>query len=159
MQPFKQVPIPKELAQLGWDAVFLNDGYQVDVRYDKKEDGMKGWLWLSIKRKDKSWIRDWRELQKIKNMICGDEREGCELYPAESRLVDSSNQFHIFVLPEGEKFSFGYNGGRLIVDGRKNGGWGKGAKQREFKPADRPADIISPDEADEKIKKFLEVKE
>ena len=53
--------------------------------------------WLSIKRRDREVIRDWRELQAIKNAIVGPEHEGFELYPAESRLVDTANQFHLFV--------------------------------------------------------------
>ena len=50
-----------------------------------------------IKRRDREVIRDWRELQAIKNAIVGPEHEGFELYPAESRLVDTANQFHLFV--------------------------------------------------------------
>ena len=53
--------------------------------------------WLSIKRRDREVIRDWRELQAIKNAIVGPEHEGFELSPAESRLVDTANQFHLFV--------------------------------------------------------------
>jgi len=37
-------------------------------------------------------------MQEIKNQICGCEAEGVELYPAESRLVDQANQYHIWVL-------------------------------------------------------------
>lgn len=122
------------------DKVFVNDQYQVNVKFGDKEKGMKGFLWLSIKRKDKNWIRDWRELQKIKNLIAGPEREGMELFPAESRLVDSSNQFHIFVLAEGDSFPFGYKK-RLIVKGHK-GGWGKGSSQRPWKPGEEPSDAL-----------------
>lgn len=53
--------------------------------------------WLSIKRRDRDVIRDWRELQAIKNAVIGPEHEGFELYPAESRLCDTANQFHLFV--------------------------------------------------------------
>jgi len=136
------------------DKVFVNDQYQVNVKYvdTNKEAKMKGMLWLSIKRKDKHWIRDWRELQKIKNEIAGPEREGCEIYPAESRLVDTSNQFHIFVLPDGDKFPFGYSG-RLVVEGHK-GGWDKGSSQRPFKKGQEPNDIKTLDEVKEMEKKL-----
>ena len=50
-------------------------------------------FWLSIKRRDRAPVHDWRELQQIKNMIVGDEHEGFEVYPAESRLVDTANQY------------------------------------------------------------------
>lgn len=139
MKTFEEMP-----KMLDDDKIFCNDQYQVNVKYLDK-DGMDGMIWLSIKRKDKNWMRDWRELQKIKNLIAGPEREGCELYPAESRLVDSSNQFHIFVLPKGERFSFGY-AERYIVEGHK-GGWGKGSSQRPFKPNDKPKDCMTVKEA------------
>ena len=54
-------------------------------------------FWLSIKRRDRAPVHDWRELQQIKNMIVGDEHEGFEVYPAESRLVDTANQYHLWV--------------------------------------------------------------
>jgi len=147
MKPFEEVQRTSKI--LDWDASFANDQYMVDVRYNDKQLGMKGFVWLSIKRRDKNWIRDWRELQKIKNMICGEEREGCELYPAESRLVDTSNQFHIFVLPEGEKFEFGYMD-RLVVEGHK-GGWNKGSSQRPFKHKDKPNDCKTLEEIKEEV--------
>jgi hypothetical protein len=47
--------------------------------------------------------------QRIKNELVGKEHEAVELYPAESRKVDSSNQYHLWVLVEkGLKFPFGY---------------------------------------------------
>ena len=39
---------------------------------------------------------DWRELQAIKNAILGAECEAVEIYPAESRLMDEANQFHLW---------------------------------------------------------------
>ena len=56
-----------------------------------------GVIWLSIKRRDKAPVHDWRDLQVIKNLIVGPEHEGFEIYPAESRLVDTANQYHVFV--------------------------------------------------------------
>jgi len=35
--------------------------------------------------------------QQIKNEIIGPEYEATELYPAESRLVDSSEEYHLWV--------------------------------------------------------------
>ena len=52
--------------------------------------------WLSIKRHDKGAHRDWRDLQRIKNDIVGAEAEAIEIYPAESRLMDTANQTHLF---------------------------------------------------------------
>ena len=52
--------------------------------------------YLSIKRIDREPLCDWRAKQRIKNAILGDHWEGVELYPAEERLVDTSNQYHMF---------------------------------------------------------------
>lgn len=70
-----------------------------------------GWppmVWISFKRVDREPIFDWRIKQEIKNALVGPEREACELFPAESRLVDESNQYHLWALPEGMAFPFGY---------------------------------------------------
>ena len=39
---------------------------------------------------------DWRDFQRIKNDILGEEAEAVELYPAESRLIDTSNYYYLF---------------------------------------------------------------
>jgi hypothetical protein len=66
-------------------------------------------------------IRDWRHFQQIKNEICGEEREGFELYPRESRKVDTSNKFHIWVLPDGISMSaVGWLERDVQYDERKN---------------------------------------
>jgi hypothetical protein len=90
--------------------VFLNDTYQV-LRRDA-EVYAEGWpemIWLSIKRIDREPIHDWRELQTIKNMLVGTEHEAVELYPAESRLTDTANQYHLWVLKHSQsRFPFGF---------------------------------------------------
>ena len=75
------------------EEIFLCDEYQVAVDKTTPMHGFKGWtIWhLSIKRRDKEAIHDWRDLQEIKNQICGPEIEAVELYPAEARKVDSAN--------------------------------------------------------------------
>jgi len=82
--------------QIVQDDVYLNDEYQVNVNKNYKWGAdMEVWH-LSIKRLDKEPTHDWRDLQSIKNMIVGEEYEAVELYPAESRLVDSANQYHLW---------------------------------------------------------------
>ena len=73
------------------DELFLNQTYQVAVRR------MEGITHLSIKRIDKRPSRDWRDFQEIKNIFCGPECNAVEVYPAESRLVDTANQYHLWV--------------------------------------------------------------
>jgi hypothetical protein len=80
------------------DKMYLSEHYQVAI--DKEPShGFKGTLiWhLSIKRLDKMPVMDWRDLQAIKSQLCGDEAEAIQLFPAESRKVDTSNQYHLWV--------------------------------------------------------------
>jgi len=62
---------------------------------------------LSISRKDGMPTHNWWDLMHIKNEVLGEEVEACELYPANSRLVDEENVYHLFALPEGMSFPFG----------------------------------------------------
>jgi hypothetical protein len=88
--------------------LFRNDLYQVQVRWDP--DTMKlrrvgrgvtqfmpDLIHLSIKFIDKAPVHDWRHLQEIKSRIVGPQFEGIELYPAEDRVVDTANQYHLWV--------------------------------------------------------------
>src|SRR5580704_308381 len=84
----------KLLEAMQREVIWLCDEYQVAV--DKSpQHAFRGFtLWhLSIKRRDKEPIHDWRDLQEIKNQICGPEFEAIEIYPAEDRKVDSANQY------------------------------------------------------------------
>lgn len=144
---FKEVP-----KILDDDRVFINDTYQVNVKYLDSQE-MNGWIWLSIKRFDKQVINDWRIMQQIKNAIAGEEREGVELYPAESRLVDTSNQFHIFVMPKGDKFPFGYKE-RIIVEGHTSEE-SDGSCQRPFSEGESPKDTKKISEVLELSREFI----
>ena len=88
--------------------VYVNDTYtvtkadaaQAQMVYAGKDTGWPAMWYLSIKRNDKEVIWDWRELQEIKNVTCGESNEGMQLFPAESRLVDTANQYHLFVIKQ-----------------------------------------------------------
>jgi hypothetical protein len=80
------------------DEIWVNDEYQVNI--DKNvsfNNGQISCYHLSIKRKDKQPIHDWRDLQEIKNMLVGKQYEAIELYPSENRKVDTANQYHLWV--------------------------------------------------------------
>lgn len=66
---------------------------------------------ISIRRQDRGAARDWRHFQQIKNELFGAESEAVELYPAESRVVDTANQFHLWVLPPGTVMPCGFKRG------------------------------------------------
>lgn len=113
--------------------IYLNDIYQVMVRRNVHVgEGFPEMDWLSIKRIDKQPIglEHFRDFQQIKNMLCGPENEGVELYPAESRLVDAANQYHLYVLRNKNiRFPFGFTD-RLVGD--EEAAAQVGAVQRPF---------------------------
>ncbi len=109
------------------DKVMICDLYEVWMRKIEPENWPPAW-WLSIKRRfTKEPVHDWRHIQKIKNELIGEENEGVELYPAESRLVDTSNQYHLFVLQDAEvRFPIGYQDRAVATESML------GAEQRSF---------------------------
>jgi hypothetical protein len=100
--------------------------------------------WLSIKRLNKDAVRDWRHLQQIKNEICGPQREAMEMFPAESRLVDTSNQYHLWVLAEGHRFPFGYQQRAVIASKPSEDRYvPQQSRQRPFEKGLEPTDAIT----------------
>jgi hypothetical protein len=69
---------------------------------------------LSIRRNDRGADFPWRDLQRMKSELAGDEVEAVELFPAESRLMDTANQRWLWCLPPGQKFPFGYRAPRNV---------------------------------------------
>jgi hypothetical protein len=114
--------------------VFLNSRYQVAI-YDRQQGDYPGLYitHLSIKRRDGAAVHDWRDLQRIKNELVGPEAEGVELYPAESRLVDGANQYHLYVV-QGGKWPIGFTSRLVSEEG------GGGVQQRPWPEGERPED-------------------
>lgn len=115
---------------------YVNDIYQVLVAREEHANDLvhspalkDRCTYISIKRKDKKSTHDWRHFQQIKNELVGSEVEAIEIYPAESRLHDSANQYHLFCYPVGFKIPFGWTE-RLVDYTEKKGGWHKGLGQR-----------------------------
>ena len=72
---------------------------------------------LSIKRHDREPISDWRVMQDIKTSLLGPDHEAMELYPAESRVVDLANQYHLWCILEelaNTTVHIGEKSGRLL---------------------------------------------
>lgn len=114
--------IQAQLDEMKKDEIWINSRYQVNVRRRNAPEA-PDLVWLSIKRRDKLAVgpERFRDFQRIKNELVGPECEGVEIYPAESRLVDTSNQYHIWVFDDPSfKYPFGFNE-RLIV-GQSTGG-------------------------------------
>jgi hypothetical protein len=136
---------------------WMNDVYTVLVVRDhpcgfKNDDGSPVLLtWLSIRRNDRAAKPDWRDFQWIKNQLVGPENEGCELYPAESRLVDGANQFHLWVFQDTSlKFPFGFQE-RLVTEKKLFG-----ETQRKFPETRKPADLEANHQKVEEYKKSID---
>ena len=91
--------------------IYESPKYIVHVTLPEKKDEATH---VSIRRRDRRSVTSWRDFQDIKNQLCGPEREAVEMYPAESRLVDGANQYHLWVAPEGNRFPFGFDEGRQV---------------------------------------------
>lgn len=80
---------------------YVNELYQVVVTPTGPDKMM---LHINIRRRDGAAVFDWRHMQQIKNELAGEEREAFQIFPCESKKVDTSNKYHLFVLPEGVRF-------------------------------------------------------
>jgi len=123
----RQQGVEVPLEKTGFQACFVNSLYTVLVRTVNTRIGLCAHL--SIRRNDRRAIHDWRHLQRIKNEIVGPECEAAELYPAESRLVDGANQFHLWCFEPSYRFPFGFER-RDVLDANENPV--PGAVQRAF---------------------------
>jgi len=114
IEAFVDDTIQKSLGGERWN----NDKYQVVIfDYALDEEGDFPAMWhLSIKRHDRAPIFNFRDLQTLKNQLIGPENEAVQLFPAESRLVDGANQYHLFALKDPKiRFPFGFKT-RMVTD-------------------------------------------
>jgi len=116
----------KETAEVTWkdmqaSTYYRSDTYQVCMRTLEREEHGFGEslniIWLSYKRNDRAAFGDWRIKQHIKNQMVGPECEAIEIYPAESRKVDTSNQYHLWCFPKGMSLPIYIFNDRSIVKG------------------------------------------
>lgn len=149
--PFREVAPPEGLPEKARaHHVFVNSIYQVSVWYEHS-DVFGDIAHLSIKTHDKQARHDWRDMQRIKNELCGEDTEGVELFPAESRLVDTANQYHLFVFRT-YKIPLGFTE-RLVGDGPTQNLPHTG-RQRPWRPEFRPEDALSEAEMEKKVQDF-----
>jgi hypothetical protein len=128
--------VDRETAERVYDDVraqerWINSRYQVTV---DRRGGDFPVVHLSIKRHDKEppGQERWRDFQRIKDEIVGPEYEAAELFPAAERLVDTANQYHLWVAADPEfRFPFGFDGGLVVGPDETNGMPGH-ARQRPF---------------------------
>jgi hypothetical protein len=83
--------------------VYQNDLYRVEVKLAPP------FIHLDIRRRDGKTCNEWQDFQRIKNELVGPEHEALQLFPAESRLVDTGNEYHLWVCPKAQaRFQFGF---------------------------------------------------
>lgn len=91
------------------EQVFRSPAWQVHALPVPGHGNWPDMIHLNCRRVDREPCHDWRELQLIKNCLVGPEHEAVELYPAESRLTDTANNYHLWVLAKpGMRFPFGF---------------------------------------------------
>lgn len=83
--------------QMKRETLYKSEHYQVAIDKETSHGfpGMIVWH-LSIKRNDKEPVMDWRDLQDIKNKLVGPDYEAIQLFPAEDRVIDTANQYHLY---------------------------------------------------------------
>lgn len=94
-----------------------NSRYLVIKNRERRKDGL-GWVWhLSFRRLDRLAVgpEHFRDFQRIKNALLGAEATAFEVYPAESNLADTSNQYHLWAYDDLRAFPFGFIG-RAVLD-------------------------------------------
>lgn len=113
--------VKKVLNEERQSRLFKNDTYTVLLREGKLADDnfhVEEWrgkcAYISIRRNDREPKDNWRDFQEIKNQLGFSEREAVQIYPAESRLVDTANQYHLWVLPENVVLPIGFVGQRVV---------------------------------------------
>lgn len=98
-KPMRRVSTPERLPS-HWEA-WENNLYSANVERFELGNGIDDgpFVRIGIATANNAARHDWREFQWIKNDICGPEWEAIELYPSESRLLDPSNYYYLWVFP------------------------------------------------------------
>lgn len=98
--------------------LWSNDQYVVAINRDVEHGFAHGrsMFELTIRRQDREQGIPFRDVQAIKNQLVGDEAECVELYPAESRLVDTANQYWYYGFSDTDlRWPFGFQK-RSVID-------------------------------------------
>ena len=54
----------------------------------------------------------WREKQRMKDVLFGNDRMAIEIFPRKADLIDAADMYHLWVLPAGVRFDFGLGEGQ-----------------------------------------------
>jgi hypothetical protein len=115
-----------------------NSRYVVIMRRGEACDDGPDLIHLSIKRLDQRPHIPYREFMRIKDVLCGEEYEGVQLFPARSREVDAANNYHVWIRDDpAYHFPFGFTE-RLVSDVSLDG-----VVQEPWPEDTRPVDCLS----------------
>lgn len=90
--------------------LYQNDLYSVTVERSQP------FIRLTISRLDGQPFKTWKHLQEIKNQLIGPEHEAAELFPAQSRMIDGVNHYHLWVHANPNfRFPFGFRTNRVVI--------------------------------------------
>lgn len=133
----------------GISSVWMNSRYTVLLRRVQAEPACEPIVHLSIRRNDRRPIANWRDLQRIKNELVGSQCEGLQIFPAEDRLVDTSNQYHLYVFTNpAYRIGIGYRE-RLVAELPYGN-----SVQEPFEPHVRPDDLETGEQLAERIREL-----
>ena len=108
----KMVWIEEAIQRMTLGEIYQNNIYRVEVIHEPP------YVHLDIRRLDGGACKNWRHFQQIKNELVGPEFEAVELFPAESRLVDAGNQYHLWVHMDPKfRFQMGFPHRFLLPEG------------------------------------------
>lgn len=82
---------------------YSNNLYAVLVRPFKDEEGNE--IVHCAIRTASSLEPPWRDMQRIKNELFGEERTAVQVMPHQSELIDEADMYHMWVLPHRLPFS------------------------------------------------------
>lgn len=136
--PFKEISLTEEVLdqrpkspEPPPDRFFANSRYCVFWFESEIDQGTL--VRLVIRNRDHSAKHDWRDFQRIKNELLGTEEEAVELYPAESRLTDTKNEYHLWCVRGKWWPLIGWNEREVSETSRMQRPWPEGEKPPDLK--------------------------
>ncbi len=61
---------------------------------------------LMVRRHDEGDEYPWRDLQRIKNELVGEDREAVQVFPKQGEVVDVADMAHIWLVPVGQPLPY-----------------------------------------------------
>lgn len=83
---------------------YVNNRYSVQVSDVETDWGPVVHLW--VRRHAPGMPRSWRDLQRIKDTIVGEDRVAVEVFPAAGDIIDQADMAHLWVLPADRPLPF-----------------------------------------------------